>query len=285
MSHVRALEGVRHPDAAPAALDEALEYGIRELRGVGVPVRREPFAFRGRTFHNGVGRVVGTDPDAPRVLVGAHVDTVAGSPGADDNASAVAVLLETARLLEGERFQASVEFLLWNLEERQGLTFRVGSRRYVAARRREGVRYAGALVLEMVGYRDPTPGSQRVPLPLRWRGIPRTGDFLAAVGDGGSRELLETFRRAAERAAPELPVVTQVSPLRGWLVPSTRRSDNASFWSHGYPALMLTDTAFLRNPHYHRSSDRAETLDPGFMVEVAAAVVECVRALAGSPGG
>ncbi len=286
LDHVRALEGVRHPREAPAALEAALVHASRALEATGAVVERAPFTFAGARHENLVGRRVGARPELPRVLVGAHVDTVPGSPGADDNASGVAVLLETARLLAPVSLRRTVEFVVFTLEERQGWTYRVGSRRWTAAARRGGIRYAGALILEMVGYRDPSPGSQRVPLPLRWHGIPDTGDFLAAVGDGGSRHLLSTFREAAERAAPELPLVTVTSPLRGWLVWATRRSDNASFWSEGYPALMLTDTAFLRNPHYHRATDRSDTLDPAFMASVASAVAAAVRRLAGGgPAG
>src|SRR5207253_2099258 len=99
----------------------------------------------------------------------------------------------------------------------------------------------------MVGYRDPTPGAQIVP-PLLGIAVPRTGDFLAAVGDARSRELLDRFVAAARPAVPELPLVPYRTRLRGWLLPLTRLSDNASFWDAGYASLMLTDTAFLRNP-------------------------------------
>ena len=285
LAHVRALEGERHPDTSPEALEAALRYTEQVLAGTGAVVERVPYPFNGRTFHNVVARIPGERPELPRVLVGAHVDTVRGSPGADDNASAVAVLLEVAGLLRGRRLRRTVEFVVFTLEERQGLTYRVGSRRWTARARGGGVRYAGALILEMVGYCDPTPGSQKVPFLLRWKRIPDTGDFLAAIGDGQSRHLLRQFEECAAQAAPELPVVSLLSPLRGWLVWATRRSDNASFWSEGYPALMLTDTSFLRNPHYHRATDRVQTLDPGFMVKVAAAVLRTVRRVAAEVGG
>jgi hypothetical protein len=285
LSHVHALEGERHPDTSPEALEAALRYTETVLAGTGALVERVPYRFKGRTFNNVVARIPGERPELPRVLVGAHVDTVRGSPGADDNASAVAVLLEVAELLRGRRLRRTVEFVVFTLEERQGLTYRVGSRRWTARARAGGVRYAGALILEMVGYRDPRPGSQKVPFLLRWKRIPDIGDFLAAIGDGQSRHLLRQFEECAARAAPELPIVSLLSPLRGWLVWATRRSDNASFWSEGYPALMLTDTSFLRNPHYHRASDRAGTLDPGFMAQVAAAVLRTVRRVAADIGG
>jgi Zn-dependent M28 family amino/carboxypeptidase len=279
-AHVRALEGERHPLSAPAALERAVAVVEAGFRAHGLPTRRVPFAFGGRQHCNVAAEIVGADPAAPRVLVGAHFDTVPGTPGADDNASGVAGLLECARLLVGAAPRATIELVGFNLEERQGWTYRVGSRRWAAAARRARVRYAGALVLEMIGFRSHAPASQRIPAPIRWMDLPRVGDFLAVVGDARSRALLRSFLDAAAAAAPELPLVSLLSPLRGWLVWATRRSDNASFWSEGYPALMLTDTANLRNPHYHRSTDRLDTLDLGFAARVTDAVVACVRRLA-----
>lgn len=248
----------------------------------GLEPRYDPFTFRGATYRNVVATVEGEDPEADRVLVGAHFDTVKGSPGADDNASGVAVLLEAARILAGERLRAPVELVGFNLEEQQGRTYRVGSRRYASRAREWGVPYAGALILEMVGYRSGAEKSQKLPALISWRrDIPRTGDFVAVTADGKSTPLLRTFREAAEEVSPELRVVTFRSPLRGWLVWQTRLSDNASFWSEGYRSLMITDTAFLRNPNYHRAADRAETLDYEFMARIADATVEAARRIAG----
>lgn len=281
--HVARLEGERHPLSSPEALAAAEDYAATVLAASGLEVELHDFRHRGVVHHNVVGRRPGTDPDRPAALVGAHLDTVAGSPGADDNASGVAVLLEAARLLaeDDPPLAADVELVAFNLEEPQGPTYRVGSRRFAAEARRRGDEYAGCLVLEMVGYTDPEPGSQEVPALLFWKRVPEAGTFLAATGDSGSRELLRTFRRCTAEAAPDLELVTLQAPARGWAVPITRLSDNASFWDEGYPALMVTDTSFLRNPHYHRASDRLETLDFSFMEQVTRAVVATARALAG----
>lgn len=279
-AHVRALEGERHPRSSPAALAAAAEYMARELEAYGLDVERRPFEFGGRRYENIVGSKWGRRPELARVLVGAHFDSVRGSPGADDNASGVAALLEVARVLAPLELDATVELVGFNLEEQQLYTYRVGSRRFAAEARARGVRYAGALVLEMVGYTDPLPGSQHVPFVLFWKRVPRTGTFLAATGDRRSRRLLRRFAEVAARAAPELQVVTFRTPLRGWLVPDTRLSDNASFWDEGYPSLMLTDTAYLRNPHYHQSTDRFETLDFEFLRQVTEAVAAAAAALA-----
>jgi len=242
--HVLALEGVRHPIAAPERHRAARDYVAQQLAAVGLAVELVPFSFRRRTYHNVVGVVPGRDPHCPRLVVGAHFDSTAHTPGADDNASGVAALLECARLVAGRRPSAGVEFVGLDLEELQTVTgrYRVGSHALARAKRARGDDLAGALILEMVGYRDPAPGAQR--------------------------ELLDRFVVGARAAAPELPLVPYRARLRGWLVPLTRLSDNASFWDARYPSLMLTDTAFLRNPHYHRHSDTSATLDYGFMALV-----------------
>ena len=281
---VRALEGERHPHSSPGALDAAARYIMAEFSAVGLQPERRPFEFRGRSYDNIVAVQPGTDPGHARVLVGAHYDSVRGTPGADDNASGVAGVLETARLLAGAKLPASIEYVGFNLEELQTYTYRVGSRRHAAAARAAGAKYAGTLVLEMLGYVDHGRGSQFVPKLLFWKRVPRTGTFIAATGDRRSSPLLRAFTKAARAAAPQLDVVTFLSPFKGWLVPHTRLSDNASYWDEGYPSLMITDTAFLRNPHYHRRTDASGTLDYRFMASVVDAVAETVRQLASSGG-
>ncbi len=280
-SHVAALEGIRHPSAAPERHRAARDYIASELRALGLGVDLAPFSFRGRTYHNVVGAMPGTDPRRPRLLLGAHFDSTAHTPGADDNASGVAALLECARLIASRAPRAGVEFVGFDLEELQTVTgrYRVGS--HALARDKQARRevLAGALILEMVGHRDSRPGTQIVP-PFLGIDVPRTGDFLAAVGDARSRKLLDAFVDGARAAAPDLPLVPYATRLRGWLLPLTRLSDNASFWDAGYPALMLTDTAFLRNPHYHQATDTSATLDYAFMAMVTEATAGALARLA-----
>ncbi len=278
--HVGAIEGVRHPTAAPGHHRATRDYVAAQFEALGLVAELVPFRFRGRTHHNVRAALPGRDPRRPPLLVAAHYDSTPDTPGADDNASGVAALLECARLVAPRALAADIEFVGLDLEELHTTTYRVGSRRLARERRARGEPLAGALVLEMVGYRDRTVGAQIVP-PFLGIDVPRTGDFLAAVGDAQSRALLDGFVAAARAAVPELPIVPYRARLRGWLLPLTRLSDNASFWDAGYPALMLTDTAFLRNPHYHRSSDTSATLDFDFMAQVTAAVAGAVVRLAG----
>ncbi len=171
----------------------------------------------------------------------------------------------------------SHKFVGFNLEEGQDYlgNFRIGSREYVRWLKARGVMIAGALVLEMLGFTGP---DQVVPAVVKLvKKIPKEGNFLTAVGDGDSRALLAVFERAARDL---VPLVSLAVPLKGWLVPDTRRSDNARFWDAGIPALMITDTADLRNPHYHHASDTPETLDYGFLAKATEAVAAAVDALA-----
>ena len=274
---VRALAVVRHPAAAPDALRVVEDYVALELGSAGLRVERQLFEWRGAEFHNVLATRDGADPARPWVIVGAHFDSRADTPGADDNASGVAAMLEVARLLERTPLAATVQFVGWNLEELQALPlhYALGSRSHARMLRAAGRRLAGVLNLEMLGY---TSERQKLPVGVRLvKRMPNGGYFLAAVGDWGSRELLAAFERAA---APAVAVVGLAVPLRGWLVPDVRRSDNARFWDEGFASLLITDTANLRNPHYHRASDTPETLDYDFLARSTAAVAAVVCALA-----
>ena len=286
---VERLAVPRHPGASPEALRAAEDHIAGELGAAGLRVERQLFAWGAHEFHNVLGTLDGTDRGRPWVVVGAHFDSVARSPGADDNASGVAAMLEAARLLARARPAATVQFVGFNLEEIQNPfrafrlgndvhalgSFRIGSRAYARRLRARGQAVAGALVLEMLGFTGPR---QRVPATVRLLAkVPKVGDFLAAIGDAGSRNLLAAFARAAEGVVPLVPVTV---PLRGWAAPDVRRSDHARLWDVGYPALLLTDTAELRNPHYHRPSDTPETLDYDFLRRGTEAVVRCVTEMA-----
>jgi len=276
---VRALSGVRHWRFAPDALAAAEDFVALELGAAGLRVERQLFEWRGTEFHNVVATREGSDPARPLVVVGAHFDSRPHTPGADDNASGVAAMLEVARMLERgrEALRATVQFVGFNLEELQGLPlhYAIGSRAYARWLKARGARLAGALNLEMLGFTGPR---QTLPFGVRVvKKVPREGNFLGIVGDWGSRALLAAFERAA---APHVPVVALAVPLKGWIVPDVRRSDNASFWDEGYPSLLVTDTADLRNPHYHRPSDTPDTLDYGFLARATAAVAAATAELA-----
>lgn len=262
--HVEALSvgiGPRGPFDGDA-LARARHYVRDALAAVGLAIEEHVYDYRGLEVAN----VIAAAPDHAEArayyVVGAHYDSVPFSPGADDNASAVAVLIELARRLPGLNLRVPVKLVAFTLEESPAfMTGHQGSRVYLGRRLAAGDRIAGAMVLEMVGYTAP---SQRYPPVLRFAGYPASGHFIGVIGNWRSRALGRAVLRGF-RANPALPVEKLFVPCNGWVLPATRLSDHAAFWDAGLPALMITDTAFFRNPHYHRASDTVDTLDFGFM--------------------
>lgn len=275
--YVRNLEGLRHGTENYAALEEKAEFVKDELESFGLRVENQQFYYKGRIYRNIVSTLEGTQPGEGLLLVGAHYDSPRGSPGADDNASGVAVLLETARILAGRGFGKTVQFVAFTLEEPQTWNHSIlrGSRHFVREARARGAEYQAVLVLECVGYTDRKERSQIIP-SLVGIPVPGTGDFLGVIANRPSRRLMEAFKDCATRWAPGMKAVAYAAPMRGYLIPQTRFSDHSSFWNRGYPALMLTDTAMFRNPNYHTSRDTHDTLDYDFMSDVARCVVAFV---------
>jgi Zn-dependent M28 family amino/carboxypeptidase len=199
-----------------------------------------------------------------RFIVGAHYDSVIGSPGADDNASGVAAMLEVARAARNQPFPAPVEFVAYDQEE-NGLT---GSRAHCVRLMREQTDVAGMMSLEMLGF------TAKHQVFVRGVETSRTeGDFLAVVANHESAHLLEMFDEL--ETAPPLELIVAAADSEAGALASL--SDHGSFWDAGYPALIVTDTAFLRNPHYHRASDRPETLNYEFLALSTEAVISALR--------
>jgi len=282
--HIRALEGVRHPVTAPEALQRAEDYIHAYLRALPYQVELHPFTLDGREYHNIIATRPGIRHPDKRLLIVAHYDTVENSPGADDNASGVAALLELARVLQPVELDHTVQFVAVNLEERQregsldaaGL---LGSRALATDAKKQGWDIEGVIVLETIAY----AGQQHVQktpdgLPLK---LPEVGDFIGLVGNEASRGLVEALVQAIGRCQIPLPALPLVVPGNGEILPDTRRSDHAPFWDRGYKAVMVTDTANFRSPHYHQPTDTLDTLNMPFAAEVCRAVAATVLDLAG----
>ena len=256
----------------PENLNKTAGYIQKYFKGLGLSVKSEPYDYHGIQVANIVSQLSsGSDPSHCYIL-GAHYDSVTGTVGADDNASAIAVQLETARLLkailDGEDLDLCVKFVSFALEEPPAYGTRyMGSRVYAQKARRENEKIDGMICLEMVGYTCHDPGCQQYPFPLKFMGYPKKGDFIGIVANRKSAkfagELSDTFQKN-----PDLPVVKLNVPFNGMILPSVRLSDHASFWDRGFKAVMITDSAFLRNPHYHRPSDTMDKLDYRFMAEL-----------------
>lgn len=277
--HVEALAGRIGPRSyrTPEALEAAAAYVERELARSGWKVSRQRVGEEGE-YSNVVAERRPAARDAPILVIGAHYDTVPGSPGADDNASGVAVLLEIARLLapyEGLPLRL-VGFT--NEESPLGRTDARGSLVAARASREQGESLRGMISLESLGYFSDAPGSQRH--AAVFDGI--LGDkanYVAFVGDPPSRAFLQRTL-AAFRAVSAMPA--EGVAISADIVRDIRRSDHAPYWDNGYVALMLTDTAELRNPNYHKASDRAATLDYVRSARVTLGMAAVARCLATS---
>lgn len=268
--HIEALEGPRHPVTAPEALEQAADYIRNSLQSHGYGMMEHRFSDNGKVYRNIVGTHPGSVSPEERVIVLAHYDTVASSPGADDNASGVAVLLELARVLRPFKFERSIHFIGVNLEENGGedgeCMGRRGSRAFAVFARESGWKIEGVAVLESVAYAgDSVVQTAPAGIPVK---VPEVGNFIAVVGNEGSLGMVQEYTEAIERYGIPLPVQTMVVPGAGEALPDSRRSDHASFWDEGYKAIMITDTTNFRSPHYHMPSDTLETLNLPFAVQV-----------------
>lgn len=246
-------------------LEEAASYIEERLREAGIETARQEFSYNGETYFNVIGEVRGTGASGEALVIGAHYDTVVGSPGADDNASAVAGMLELARLTAKGPMPLTVKFAAFTLEEPPVFrSSRMGSMVCAERFRNEGVRLRGMVSLEMIGYYTDEPHSQYYPLPGFGLAYPDRGNYIAFVGDIASRKFTKEVKEAFKRHST-LPVesLNTVS-----VVPGVDFSDHRSFWKHGYRAFMITDTAFYRNPHYHAPSDLPRTLNYDRMAEL-----------------
>jgi aminopeptidase YwaD len=273
--HIQSLTIVRNQILNPIAIRKVTHYITRFFKRMELGVRTESF-YSWMTGWQRQDNLIATihaqeNADQERVIIGAHYDTVPFSPGADDNASGVAVLLEVARICVEANLplRRPVDFIAFGMEE-EGC---IGSCRHVTRLKRSGTKVAAMVSLECVGYTDEKPGSQRIPpgLPIN---VPDRGTFLGVIGNSPAKHLVGLMQASAKTSSPGLEVIGLVVDDNGHRLPATRLSDHAPFWDHGYPALMLTDTAFLRNPHYHKPNDTADTLDMTFMAHVAQTVAD-----------
>jgi Zn-dependent M28 family amino/carboxypeptidase len=278
--HLKILVGERHPETSPRGLLRAAHYLATQFSKSGWATDGQLVSAWGKVYRNVVaikypdcqGKGEALDP----LLIGAHYDTVSGSPGADDNASGLVVLLEVASRLRAQPLVRPVWLVAFCLEEQD----RLGSQAFASRLKAERRALAGAIILECVGFARSEAGTQQTPpgVPIT---VPTQGDFLAIVGNEASRSLVIQVEQSAKRHAAGLKTLSLLVPGRGEAIPHTRRSDHASFWDAGYPAVVLTDTANFRNPHYHRPTDTIETLNLDFMSQVADAVTAAAMELAG----
>lgn len=260
-------------------LASATDLVARDLETEGYEVNRLGFMVGEEAMQNVEAILPGKDASRPTVIVGAHYDTVAGSPGADDNASGVAAVLELARAFKGRDFPGYIRFAFFPNEEAPYFqTESMGSLVYAKHVKSDHLDIRAMLSIESIGYFSRAVASQRYPEGLAGK-YPTTGDFIAVVGNPESAEIIDQVRGSLGRHA-SIPFVAEALPPT---VEGVSLSDQWSFWQVGYKAVMVTDTAKFRNPHYHTASDLPNTLDYDEMARVVSALEHVVAELAGAP--
>ncbi|MCK5365686.1 MAG: M28 family peptidase [Gammaproteobacteria bacterium] len=277
-THVRALaetigeRNVYHPQG----LADAAEYIGRQWQVMGYEVVKQAYELQGVLCSNLEITRPGNRHPEEILLIGAHYDSVIGSPGANDNGSGVAALLEMARKFANVEIDRTVRFVAFvNEEPPFFLSDQMGSMMYAKAARDRCDNIQLMVSLETIGHYSDRPGSQRYP-PLFGHFYPDKGNFVAFVSNLRSRRMLRrfgaAFRQHSQFPAEQLATFSWI-PGVGW-------SDHQSFWRYGYQALMVTDTAFYRYPHYHAPTDKADELDFVAMAVVTEGIERAVMSLA-----
>jgi Zn-dependent M28 family amino/carboxypeptidase len=276
--HIGVLAGAigeRHVQL-PAALRAAADYIRSEFAALGYSVASQPYQTHGMRCENLEVVVAGESPGLEILIVGAHYDTVPGSPGANDNASGVAGLIEIAGALRSKRLARTVKLIAFVNEEPPFFYFgEMGSKVYAEAARRRGDDIHMMLSLEMLGCYSDVRGSQAYPPFLRWI-YPDRGNFIGFVSNLRSRPALHELVRAF-RANSDFPSEYLISPT---FVPGVAWSDQLSFWRVGYRAVMVTDTAFYRYAHYHRATDIPDRIQYPQMARVIEGLAKAIASLA-----
>ena len=257
-------------------LEDAAAYVDREISSAGWTTESQQFDSGRVEVENVVASRPGGKLPGEIVVVGAHYDSAEGTPGADDNASAVALLIELAHALSATTLDRTLRLVAFvNEEPPYFQTDTMGSLVYARSCRDAGDEVVAMISLECLGYYSDAPGSQHYPAPLSWF-YPDTGDFVGFVGNVGSRALVRRSV-ASFREKGVLPSEGIAAP--SW-IPGIGYSDHWAFWEAGYPAVMVTDTAFFRNSTYHLDGDLPDTLDYERMARLVTGLAALVTDLA-----
>jgi len=260
----------------PQNLDAAAGYIENTWQEQNYAVQRQTYEARGVKSVNLIIEIPGNSRQGEIVIIGAHYDSVSGSPGANDNGSGVASLLEISRLLRGTQNARTIRFAAFTNEEPPFFLRRdMGSRVYASQARRQQENIVGMLSLETMGYYSEAPDSQEYPFPFSFF-YPDAANFIGFVGNIGSRHLVRTCLAAFRRTTP-FPSEGTAAP--GWIT-GIGWSDHWSFWREGYKAVMITDTAFFRYEHYHTLQDTHEKIDYDRLARVTKGLAEVVTEIA-----
>jgi len=285
LDYMETIVGERNYVSNPTNLQQVRNFLTSEFTDAGLQTESHEFLFAGTTMENILGRKPGAREEDITYIIDGHFDGVEGSPGADDNASAVAGVLESLRILSQYEFEHSLRFIGFDTEE-YGL---IGSNRYNLNGIKPYEEIEGVLNFEMIGYYSDSPNSQSLPFgfdmlfPQAAQEIAEDdfrGNFITVVGNVDSNVLIDAFESASETYVPDLRVISVAVPGTGTIAPDLRRSDHASFWDNNIQALMLSDGANFRNLNYHTPDDVIDSLNLSFMADVVKATLAAAAELA-----
>lgn len=280
------IQGIRHRTANPTHLGAVKDTIEARFAQAGLQTDRQPWTFVGYTAENMIGRIPGTTDETATLFNSGHFDTVINTPGADDNGSSIAAMLEVMRVLAPYHYEKSIRFLAFDLEE-AGL---LGSAQYVLSGLEDWEQVDGLINFEMIGYRTDQVNTQSLPTGFNLlfpdvtdsvAADSNRGNFILNVANTTSHDLKLAFDAAAATYVPDLRELSLEAPGNAQIAPDLRRSDHASFWDAGYPALMITDGADTRYPWYHHPNDTLENLDFRFMKQVTQTATATLAELAG----
>ncbi|HYA14177.1 MAG TPA: M28 family peptidase [Syntrophales bacterium] len=252
------------------------DYIVSSLKDFGCEPALQTFIYNGREYSNIIVSVTGSKSSTETVIIGAHYDTVYGTPGADDNASAVAVLLEICRISKNFSPARTLKLIFFVIEEPPVFRSKyMGSYVYAVEAKARNENIKSMICLEMLGYYADKKGGQSFPLPLMNMIYPSTPNFIAIVGNLSTRDLVGKVKNSL-KVSSSIPVET-LSTVS--FIPGVDFSDHRSFWKMGYPAIMITDTAFYRNPNYHTARDSIDTLDFDKMSDLLGGMIQAAKDL------
>lgn len=277
--HVDALSVEFYPRdwGNPANLNRCADYISAHFKNAGATVEMQDFMVGATTYRNVIGRFGAGK--AKKIIVGAHYDSCEDTPGADDNASGVAGLLELARLIGKDSPDVEIELVAYTLEEPPFFGgHEMGSAIHAASVAGEKDKIIGVIVLEMIGYFSDEPGSQSYPMPVMKGYYPTRGDFITVVSRWNQSAWISDLK-AGMKGATDLPVFSFRGPAA---ISGVDFSDHRNYWPHDIPAAMVTNTAFYRNKSYHTEHDTPDRLDYHRMGKVVVGVHAALKAVANS---
>ena len=275
--HVVAMSETFHPRdwQTPKNLNRCADYIAGHFKSAGASVEMQDYEAYQVTYRNVIGRFGAGKKK--KIIIGAHYDSCDDTPGADDNASGVAGLIELARLIGKNQPDLEVEFVAYTLEEPPFFGgHEMGSAIHAASVAKDKERIIGVIVLEMIGYFSDEPGSQDYPTPVMKIHYPNKGNFITVVSKWNQGAWISELK-AGMKGTTDLPVYSFRGPAS---LPGIDFSDHRNYWPHGIPAAMVTNTAFYRNKTYHTPNDTADRLDYDRMGKVVVGVYETIQDLA-----